>query len=809
MFYSYLKSALRNLLRHRFFSSINILGLAVAMSICMALIMLVGDQLSYDRYNTNADRIYRVKTIDVNSDGRVMWENQWNAASNMPLGPELVANYTGIEESVRLLRGFGNGWLELDGRDVNIPLTGFFADPEVLQFFEYELQYGDPVTALQEPFTVVLTRQAADRLFKEENPMGQTIKVGDRGIYTVTGVLKETSNKSHIVFDGLGSMASVKALEATGKMRNVLDNWTSYWSSWTYLRVEEGKTQDDIQQQLEFAYDEHIATITKPGLYKMKFSLQPLLDITPGTSMNNSIGPQLPWEFVYFLGALAAIILLTSCFNFTNLSIARSLTRVREIGVRKVSGAARRQIFTQFMTEAIVVSFAALAIACVMLTVLKPMILQLSFARWFRWDLYSGSMVYPVFAVFTAVVGLLAGFFPAVVLSRLQPVHVLKNLTNVKLFSRMGLRKALMVSQFALSLFFILTVIVIYNQLKHFTHQEHGFNMKSNIMLKLNSTNAYALKTELQKYGNIISVSAASHVPAAGTSYGCGIMREPGEPTPIDANFFLVDENYASNMQLTLLAGNFFTDAQGQSKKNLAVINEAASKKLRFDRPADAIGESFQYLNDSTERTIIGVVADYNHRDLTRNISPLVLLYDSAEFKVLQIAFAGTYPEAGRSIEKAWAAVNPGLQADYVAVESEINKFYEIVFGDLVKVVAFVSFLAIFISCLGLLGMATYATETRVKEISIRKVLGSTRQEIILLLSSGFLKLLSVAIAIGGPLAWLFNSLWLEEIAYRTTIGFGTIAISILLVLVFGLLTVGSQTLRAAGVNPAENLKSE
>lgn len=809
MLSSYFKTAFRNLLRHRFFSTLNIFGLAVAMSISMTLIMLVGDQLSYDRYNTNAHRIYRVKTIDVGTDGKVLTDNQWNSASCMPIGPELVANHTGIEESVRLLRGFGNDWLEFDNHNVNLPFTGFFADPQVLQFFQYDLQYGDPATALVDPYTVVLSRKAADRLFKEENPLGQTIKVGDLGIYTVTGVLQETSNKSHIVFDGLASMASVKSLEASGKRKPRLDIWTMYWDGWTYIRAAEGKTPEDLQHQLDMAYEKNIATITKPGLYKMMFGLQPLLDITPGAVMNNSIGPQLPWEFVYFLGALALVILMTSCFNFTNLSIARSLTRAREIGVRKVSGAARRQIFTQFMTEAVVVTFAALVMALAFVMLLKPLLLQLSFARLFRWDLYDGTVLYPFFAGFALVVGLLAGFFPAVVLSGFQPVDVLKNLSNLKLFSKMGLRKALLVTQFALSLFFIVTVLVIYNQLNLFTHQEHGFNMKNNIMLKLNDTHYRALKTELMKYNNLTSVTATSHVPAAGTSNGAGINRAKEGVDPIDAGFFLVDEDYASNMQLTLVAGEFFKSEQGESKKNLAVVNEAAVTKMGFERSQDAIGEPMLFMNDSSTRTIIGVVRNYNHRDLTRAIAPMVLLYDTAAFNILLVSYTGAYENAGKSIEKAWETVNPGLRVDYDTVDSEIKKGYELVLGDLVSVVGFVSFLAILISCLGLLGMATYATETRIKEISIRKVLGSTRAAIVLLLSRGFARLLGIAILVGMPLAWLFNNFWLEQIAYRTTIGWGTISLSILLVLLFGVLTVGSQTLRAAGVNPVEHLKND
>jgi putative ABC transport system permease protein len=507
--------------------------------------------------------------------------------------------------------------------------------------------------------------------------------------------------------------------------------------------VEEGKTAHQIQAQLQQIYDKHIAPM-KPSVHKMTFGLQPLLSITPGELFNNSIGPQLPWLFVYFLGGLALVILLTSCFNFTNLSIARSLTRAREIGVRKVSGAARWQIFTQFISESVVVAFVSLIIAILLLIVMKPIILQLNFAKAFHWDLYNGTAVYAIFIVFAFVVGIMAGFFPAFVLSGFQPITVLKSAGNMKLFSRMGMRKVLLVSQFTLSLFFILTVIVMYNQLHLFTHKDHGFNTKTNIMVRLNNTSYQTFKTELQKYNNITAVSAASHLPDAGISYGAGIKNRLDDPESVDAGYFTVDEDYLANMQLKLLAGNFFKGEHGASNKNFVVVNEATVKKLNFKSPLDAIGEPVIFTNDSTAKTILGVVGDYNHRDLTKAISPVILLYDPSAFNVMQVAYTGTFANASRSVEKAWATVNPGLKVDYTEVESEINKFYEIIFGDMVKVLGFISFLAILISCLGLLGMATYATETRIKEISIRKVLGSSSGALVLLLSRGFMRMLGI-----------------------------------------------------------------
>jgi putative ABC transport system permease protein len=804
MFANYIKTAFRSVLRHRFFSAINIFGLAVAMSICMAIIMLVADQLTYDRFNTKADRIYQLYTTPPANESR-----QPNTASPMRLKAELADKYTGTEQIVRLKRGFGNGWIEFENHDVNVPVAGFYADPEVFDLFEYEFQYGDSHTALKDPYTVVLTRKAADKLFKEENPLGLTIKVGKLGTFTVTGVLKETGKKSHIVFEALASMASVKSVLSETDYRNSMDDWTNYWEGWTYVLLEEGKTQSDIQSHLDKIYDEHIGAISNPGVYKMKFGLRPLLSITPGPMWNNSIGPLLPWFFIYFLGGLALIILLTSCFNFTNLSIARSLTRAREIGVRKVTGAMRWQIFSQFITESVLVALLALVLALALMVFIKPLILQLNLAHIFRWDLQINEMVVVVFIVFAAVVGILAGLFPAVVLSGFQPVKVLKSLNNLKLFSRMGLRKALLVSQFTLSLFFILTLIVIYNQLTLFINQDHGFNMRSNILVRLNNTSADALKNELLKYNNITSVSAASHVPAAGTSFGAGFKKKLDDPEWTNLDYFLVDENYVENMGIKLLAGSFFTEERKEANKDFIVINQAAARAFHFETELDAIDQEVIMEHDSSRRTIIGVVQNYNHNDLIRAIEPMALMYNPMEYGLLQVAYAGQYPDAAASIEKAWASVNPGMKVDYKEVEDEINQYYEIIFGDIVSVLGTISILAILISCLGLLGMATYATESRIKEISVRKILGSTNSSLVLLLSRGFLSMLAIAILLGVPAAYFLNNLWLNYIAYHTTLGVGSIGLGVLILVVFGVLTIGSQTIRATFVKPVDNLKSE
>jgi putative ABC transport system permease protein len=808
MIKNYVLVAFRNLTRQKFFSAINIFGLAVSMSLCMAIMMLVADQMMYDRYNTKRSRVFRVNTYAVGNDG-VPRNSVENSTSPMPLRDEIMTGFTGVKKSVRLKRGFGNGWLELENQNVNIPLKGYFADPEVFEVFEYEFEYGDRNTALTAPYSVVLTRKAADKLFKEKNPIGQSIKVGKVGTYTVTGVLKETENKSHIVFEALASMSSVASLETQGTVEKDLENWGDFWNGWTYVLMEEGKQPSTLMPHFEKIFKTHIASNPNPESYKAKFHLQSLMDITPGPLINNPIGPSLPWVFVYFLGGLAAIVMLTSCFNFTNLSIARSLKRAKEIGVRKVTGAARWQIFLQFLSESIVVAMCALVLAFVLLIILKPLMLKLTFAKLFMWDLKANVVVYAVFLVFTIVVGILAGLFPAIVLSGFQPVKVLKNLSTVKLFSKIGLRKALLVSQFTLSLIFILSVIVMYNQLELFLHKDYGFNMKNNLVVRLNNTSADALKAELQKYPNVESVAAASHVPASGTSYGDGFKKSLDEKEWTNLSYFITDEDYLKNIKVKLLAGKTFSSADGELAKKEIVINEEAVAKFNFKTAHDAIGEEIIFRQDSSKKVIIGVVKNYNHEALMSKIEPMALMYDPSRVSFLQVRYTGTFDNAVTTVEKAWGAVNPGLKVDYKDMEAEIKYFYNTIFGDIVNIMSVIAFLAIMISCLGLLGMATYTIETRMKEISIRKVLGCSDQSIVLLLSKGFLKMLIIAILIGVPSAYLINNFWLEFMAYHTQLGIGTMAIGISILFGLGLLTIGSQTLRAAFTKPVDTLKSE
>jgi putative ABC transport system permease protein len=807
MIRNYFVVALRNLKKNKLFSAINIFGLAISMSVCLGIIMLVADQLTYDRHNSKRDRVFRVNTRYLDAHG-LPAGNDYSTAP-LPVASTLLEEYTNVEKAVRIRRGFGNGWIEFD-QDVSIPLAGFFADPDALDVFELKLKHGDPASALSNPFSVVVTEKAAKKLFTDhENPVGKTVKVGDLGEYTVTGVIEENGAKSHIVFEALASFSTINSLIAQGKMTQNDIEWENFTGGWVYVLLKEPGSVLSVEKNLQA-----IANTRRPGKHmgtderKYGFYLQNLCSITPGPFINNAIGPFMPKVFVYFFGGLALIVMLTSCFNYTNLSIARSLNRAKEIGVRKVNGAGSRHIFVQFLSESIILSLIALLVAVGLLVVVKPFLLNLRFAQILKWDLEANYTVYGVFILFSIIVGTMAGFFPAVVLSRFEILKVLKKGASLRVFSRINLRKSLIVCQLSLSLVFIISVVLLYDQLNLFMRADHGFAMNDKYNVRLNGSSFQALKQELSKYPNLISISGSSHVPATGMTRTQAFKHELIDNEALSMDYFDVEENYLENMSIRLIAGAVF-DPRHSSVKDKLLINEVAVQKLNLKSPHDAVGKILFDAQDSSRYEVIGVVENYNHQVLVDKIDPMALRFNPEGLEILQVKYSGPAADALMTIEAGWKKVNPSQRSDVKFFEDEVKGFYNTVFSDFVSIIGVISFMAIVISCLGLLGMATYSTEVRMKEISIRKVLGSSSSTIVFLLSKSFLVLLAVAISIATPLAFMVNNLWLQHVAYRASFGIQTIAIGVSILTVLGLLTIGSQTFKAAFANPAKALRSE
>ncbi len=794
MFFNYLKTGLRAIFKQKLFSAINIFGLSFSLSVCMVMIMLLADQFSYDRFNSNHDSIYQVNIERF--DEPII---KGMATSPLPLGPKMKEDHSQVIEYARFISGFGNNWIKVM-QDVNIPVAGFYADPQVLNVFQYELIHGNPDQALTEPYQVVLTHETALKLFGKAEALGETIKVGELGTYQVSGVMKPIEGKTHIKFDALASMASYDALAKQELVADLKDNWDNRWDAWNYVQLTPGTDKADVEAYLaEVSVKQYEGQEGDPP----SFYLQKITDINPGPMVGNAIGPGIPMIFVYFLAGMALVIILSACFNYTNLSLARSLNRAREVGVRKVFGATRLQIIAQFLAESILISVFAFVFSLGVLSFIKPIFLELNFSQLLDWNLSQSLEVYALCFGFSVFVGLAAGIVPSIFHSSVRAMEALKSLAGVKVFSRMGMRNFLIVSQFGLSLFLIITVKLVYNQMNFMIQTDYGFDSENIVVVRLNGANPELLQNEMSKYPNLISSSLAQFVPATGTSSTTDLTYNDEEYT---FNRMSVDHAYINNMGLDLLAGNGLVDHQEENK---LVINESAAKALQFDFPRDAVGQQV-LMSDSTFSEIIGVVADYHHETMFSTIRPLMLYHDPERLSVLQVQVNATnFTSSINDIERSWAAVNPELQIDYQVMNEEIAFFAELIFGDLSKIVTFISMLALIIAALGLMGMVVYAMQVRMKEVSIRKVLGSTNTQLVYVLSSKFLKLLLIAIVFSLPLTYFVNNLWLDAIAYSVTLSVGVILFGVTVIIILGALVVGSQTWKTANTNPSEVLRYE
>ena len=800
MIRNYLKTAFRSLLRQRAFSFINAFGLSISMAICLIIIMMVGDQMKMDRHLSNADNIYRINTQRLHESGPV----NTLATSPLPMGKELSENYTGIESYTRIRRGFGNGWVEFDN-DHTIPLGGFYVDPSFVRMFELEFEKGNKELALVEPNSVVLTSKAAKKLFGNNEAMGQVIDMGEIGEYKVTGVLKETNTKSHVVYEALASMSSTELLERDSIISNSNENWESTTAGWVYVALNPNKSKSELLANLNAVDEKYYGD---KELVDYRFLIQNVLEINPGPLIGNQIGPGLPMIFVYFLGGLALIVMISACFNYTNLSIAKSINRAKEVGVRKVSGAMKNQIFTQFIIESILISLISLMIAFGLVVVFEPAFHNLKLASLLKWDLSFDYNVIGFSIVFAIVVGLIAGIVPSLILSAFQPIKVLKDFGSMKLLSKMGMRKVLLTGQLTLSLFFIISVLLLRNQLDLMVSSDKGFNTENIINVPLVKTDGKQFKNELLNKSAIEKTTLSSHVPAAGTSRGEHFMKTIGDER-IEVSYYSVDEDYIEVMGLELLAGRNFSAKSNENIEHEMVVNETAVETFGFTNIHDALGKTI-FNSDSVEVSIVGVIKDYNHAVMISEISPMALRYKPEEFTCLHVKYNGqNKPLAEDQLKATWAGINPVKNIQYKDLSDEINEFYDLTFGDLTKVVIVFSVLALSIASLGLLGMTIYTTQTRLKEVSIRKVLGASDNQVVYILSKGFVKLLLIAIVVAIPLSYVVNDLWLQSIAYRVSISPGVIVAGTLIMIAISAITIGSQTIKTGLTNPVDNLKNE
>jgi putative ABC transport system permease protein len=803
MFRSILTTALRNILRNRSFSLINMIGLSVSMSLALLVILIIREQYTYDNFHRDSNRIYRVNTKALRVEGG----SEDYASAPLPIARIFKEEYTFAEEVVSLNRRFGG---DVTYGNVNVPVSGLFVDQSFLKVFNFPLEKGNPASALKEPNSLILTQAAAKRIFGDQEALGQTVSVAGYGEFTVTGVLKEFQSKTHFEFQMLGSMNAVPGFEAQGIIGNSIDNWNNYYSNYVYFKLKDGKNTAEVENALADIVKKHYANLkleTRDRGYE--FFLLSLPELSPGPEMSNRMGNGMPDLLIVFLSILVGIVMLMACFNYTNLMIAKSLSRAREIGVRKVVGAQRIQVFLQFVGEAVVFSLISLAFSYLFLQLLKPAYHQLNMAREFDTELKEDYLLYFLFFGFAVLIGIVAGLLPAGYLSAFKPSKVLKDTGNLKVYSRLTFRKVLIVTQFSFSVVFVIVVLVIYKQINYMVTTDYGINDKNLLNVRLQGMEFQKLANEMKTLPGVVSVGGVSHRLGTWADRSSDYKRNLADE-PFVMRDFIVDENYVSNLDLKFLAGhNFIASEQGEREKHV-VLNEEALKLFGFKDPISAIGQPV-YSDDSLMLNVIGVVKDFHFRPLSYQIGPVALRYNLSNLGYLSARIVPSQKDiVVASVESIWKKLDPVHPIEWKMMDEEIDEAYQQGgFFDILNIVGYISFLAVSLACLGMLGMAMYSTQTRFKEIGVRKVMGASVREITILLSRTFIILLGIACVIGIPIGYFLGEQFLNTYAYKIQISPLLILTGIVLVGGLGIVTICSQTWKAASSNPVKSLRYE
>ena len=803
MLKSLLITTFRNITRNRTFSLINLVGLSVSMSLGMLIIMIAKEAFSYDKFHNDADRIYRINTMAL----RVSGGQESYASTPYPLGTVIKENYTFTEEVVQLCRRL-NG--DATYGNVNVPVRGLIVDPSFLTVFNFPLDRGNPSTVLSEPNNLVLTAETAERIFGNTEPLGQTLTIGGYGEFVISGVLKKTDNKSHFDFQMLGSTLAMPVFEKDGIIRPTIEDWNNYYSSYVYFKLKEGHTTDEVDaalKEISSKYYSGLQLETRDKGYE--FYLHPLQDITPGPELSNQMGHGLPSFLLNFMVILGSVVLLMSVFNFTNLMIAKSLGRAREIGVRKVVGAQRRQVFIQFVSETVLFSLIALFFSYFLLQFLRTGYLQLPLNQEFAMTLKEDWVIYSFFVLFAVVVGIIAGLLPAGYLSAFKPVQVLKDTANLKVYSRLTFRKVLMVVQFSFSVFFVIIVLIIYRQINFMLNADYGINQKDILNVRLQGVPFQKMANEIKSVPGVINVGGVSHALGTWADLSSDYKKNIEDKLFVMRDF-LVNDIYIDNLGIQFLAGrNFDPTEQGENEKHV-VLNETALSYFQFNNPVDAIGQPI-YVGDSTMLTVIGVVKDFNFRPLSYQIGPLALRYRIGELNYVSLKIAPSQKESViASLQPIWKKLDSVHPFEYMMMEEQIDDAYsQAGFDSILLIVGYITFLTVTLACLGMLGMAMYATQVRVKEVGVRKVLGASVTQVVMLLSKSFMYLIGTAVIIGTPLSIYLGNMLMSMYAYQAGITVWLVLTGIAIVAGLGLIIISSQTWYTAAANPVKSLKYE
>ncbi len=811
MFSNYLTAAFRNLRKHKFYSSINILGLSVGLTCFILISLYVKDELAFDQFHPDVENMYRM-----DFSGSINGNEFVTALASVPAAQTMVAEFPEVTAATRL-RTRGERLIKVKGTTQNYKESDVtYADANFFQFFNFPLLKGDPETVLERPNTIAISEKVAKKVFGDEDPIGQVLVMSNEFDFEVTGVFQDMPPQSHFHFDLILAMEGLEEAKST------------FWMSFnfnTYLKVQPGTSPASIEAKFPALIEKYIGPeiaqfmqgMTLDEFYESGnsagFYLFPVKDIHLLSDKLGDIEPNGDMNYVYIFTAIALFILLLACINFMNLSTARSASRAKEVGVRKTMGAYKSHLIYQFLSEAIMICLVSFAIALGLSAAVLPAFEELAAKTLVLSDLFSPLFIGLMVSIML-VVGLLAGSYPAFYLSRFKPVEVLKGKLTLGMKSG-GLRSVLVVVQFTVSIIMIVGTAIVFDQLSYIQNKKLGFNKDQVVMIDdawLLGDRIEAFKTEALRDTRVLKGTIATFLPVKTTNnnnlWFKGQTAGAGEGYVF--HNYRIDEDYLETLGMEMAEGrNFSRDFPNDTTKIL--INEAAARQLDFD---NAIGGFLSNYGGSQDNPtsdvyqVIGVVKDFHFNTLRERIDPLIFQLDDSRgyisFKVQTDEITSTIA----ALRSKWDEFAPGQPFEHKFLNEEFNKMYENEqqIGDIFSVFAFLS---IFIACLGLYALASFTAEQRTKEIGIRKVLGASIIGIISLLSKEFSRLVIISFVLAAGAAYYLMDQWLSDFEYRTTLSFVTFAVAGLVAFAVASLTMGSQAYQAARVNPAQSLKDE
>jgi putative ABC transport system permease protein len=799
MFRNYLKSALRNIKKHKGYASINIVGLAIGMACCILIVLYIATELSYDRYHKNAGRIFRLG-LDANMGGSQVI----TPISNVPSAPALVQEYPEVIDAVRI-RTVSRTSVEYE--DKQYYENGIlYADNSLFSVFTFPMIAGDPRTALETAYSVVLTEDTAKRYFGDRDPIGRTLTLNNDSNFVITGVMNNVPPNSHFTFDMVCSYETLY-----DRNRELMEEWFNF-RDYTYLLLAEGFDHKELEDKFPSLIAKHMGSTLMALGGEIDFFLQPLTSIHLHSNLENEISPNSSITYIYIFTAVALFILCIACINFMNLATARSSTRAKEVGMRKVVGAERKELIRQFLGESLLYGFLSLLIALLFSWAALPFVSSLS-GQDLSINLAYVPWLIPGLIGLALFVGFLAGSYPALFLSSFRPVQVLKgNLKTGSSHSR--LRSVFVVSQFMISIGLIIGTGIILSQIKFMKNKSLGFDKRNVLVVEIMDRNMRrsldSVKAEIQRVPGVLAVSSASLVPGQEPSVQPFIPEGFTEKQSQLMEIFWVDQDFFPALGMDVVKGRNFSLEFGTDSSSAVIINETAARRYGWENP---VGKTIRAPGDDITQwdtyTVVGVVKDFHRTSLHSIIAPQLIGNDPGRFDELIIRIAPENPNLTLNLlREKWQEIDPQRPFDFFFLDSRLDSQYgaEERLSDILS--AF-SVFAIFIACLGLFGMASFAAEQRTKEIGIRKVLGASVSGVVVLLSKDFLKLIVIANLIVWPLAYFGMHRWLQNFAYKTGISIGIFVFTGLAAMGIALATVSFQSIRAALLDPIHAIKYE